>query len=316
MTRPASASDPFLVLAQAGVLHELQRGGAHARRDVRVAVAVAADPGAEAQQRRHRDVVVGVRRADRRLEVAVELGDDGGERRGEVDEPGLDLVEHGRRHRAQLVGDPHLLHGGGDLTTQLVLLDARRPVLVELAQQGEDAGELVDRRAPPRLGRVRGEDEAHLGGGERVAQLLGGRAVGGELGDGGVQRAAARAGSLVEALDAAHAVEVLGEVHEQKPPREHADEQDDVGEVEVLDQLGELVRGGGVATARARAEVDGAAVQHERLRSLDGADHLVEDAAEQLLVVGVRAAGGVHEGDGVHVAVESTSAPCGRLTDL
>ena len=161
-----------------------------------------------------------------------------------------------------------------------------------------------------------GEDEAHLGGGERLAQLLGGRAVGGELGDGGVQRAAPRAGSLVEAVDAAHAVEVLGEVHEQKPPREHADEQDDVGEVEVLDQLGELVGGGGVAAARAGAEVDRSAMQRERVRSLDGADHLVEDAAEQLLVVGVGAAGAVEEGDGVHVAVESTSAPCGGLTDL
>ena len=78
------------------------------------------------------------------------------------------------------------------------------------------------------------------------------------------------------------------------------------GEVETLDELRELVRRAGVAAARALAEVDRLAVQLERLRSLDGADDLVEDAAEQRLVVGVRAAGGVHEGDGVHVAVEST----------
>ena len=71
-------------------------------------------------------------------------------------------------------------------------------------------------------------------------------------------------------------------------------------QLEVRDELRELVGGGGVAAARALAELDRAAVQRERLGSLDGADDLVEDAAEQRLVVGVRAAGGVEEGDGVH----------------
>ncbi len=167
------------------------------------------------------------------------------------------------------------------------------PALVELAQQREDACELADGRVAPRLRRVCGEDEAHLGLGERLVQLRGARALGGELRDRGVQRAAARTGRGVELADAAHAVEVLGEVHELKPAREHADEQHDLGQLEAGDELRELVRRGGVAAARALAELDRAAVQLERLRSLDRADDLVEDAAEQRLVVGVRAALGV-----------------------
>ena len=192
--RLPSAADRRLVVSQAGVLHQRERRGGHLRRHVGVAVAVAADPGAEAQQRRHRHVGVRVRLADRRLEVAVDLGHDLGERRAEVDEPGADLVEHGRRHRAQLVGAPHLLHRGRDLAADLLLLAVPGTALVELAQQREDAPELADGRVAPGLGRMRGEDEPHLGGGERLVQLLGARAVGGELGDGGVQRAAARPG--------------------------------------------------------------------------------------------------------------------------
>ncbi|MGH2900132.1 MAG: hypothetical protein ACRDMZ_15765 [Solirubrobacteraceae bacterium] len=40
-------------------------------------------------------------------------------------------------------------------------------------------------------------------------------------------------------------------------------------------------------------------MQHARLGSLDGADDLVEDAAEQLLVVGICSALLVCRGDGV-----------------
>jgi hypothetical protein len=108
-----------------------------------------------------------------------------------------------------------------------------------------------------------------------------------------VQRAAARVGPGVELADAAHAVEVLGEVHELKPAREHADEQHDRGQLEARDEPRELVGGFGVAATRALAELDRAAVQLECRRPLDRADDLVEDAAEQRLVVGVRAILGV-----------------------
>ena len=301
----AERRDALLVLAQAGVPHQLERGAGHARRDVRVAVAVAADPRSERQQRRDRHVGVRVRRADRRLEVAVDVRHDGGERRREVDEPGADLVEHRRRDGAQLVGDPHLLHGGGDLAPQVHLLDARRPALVELAQQREDARELGDRRATAGLGRVGGEDEAHLGGGERLQQLVGARAVGGELRDGRVQRAASRAGPLVEGADPAHAIEVLGEVHEQKPARQHPDQQHDLGELEAATSCASW-SAASASPLRERSPRSIALRSNcQRFGALDGADDLVEDAAEQRLVVGVAAGARFGCGDGAHV-IEGT----------
>jgi hypothetical protein len=123
--------DRLLEVRQAGVLHEPQRCGGHLGRDVRVAVAVAAHPRAERQQRRHDDVLAGVAVADRCVEVAVQRGHDLDERRGEVDEAGRDLVEDGRRDGAQLVGGPQLLDRGLDAAAHLLALAGHGDALVE-----------------------------------------------------------------------------------------------------------------------------------------------------------------------------------------
>ena len=109
----------------------------------------------------------------------------------------------------------------------LLLLAGHRQPLVERAQHREDARELVDRRAPARLGRVGGHDELHLGLGERVVQLARARPARGQARDRVAQRAAPRRGRLgqLARAQAPDAVVVLGEVHELVPARQHPDEQ-------------------------------------------------------------------------------------------
>ena len=85
----------------------------------------------------------------------------------------MDLVEHGGGGGADLVGAPQLLDRAGDRAARLGLVAGHRRALVEVAQAREDARELLDRRAPPRLGRVGGHDEPQLGAVEHLAQLGG-----------------------------------------------------------------------------------------------------------------------------------------------
>ena len=149
----------------------------HGGRHVRVAVAVAADPRAEGQQRRHDRRLVRVGLRDSRLEVAVERGHLVGERRLEEDEPTAHLVEDRRRHGAQLVRAPQLLHGRQQPPARPGHGAGQPRALVELAQDGEDARELLERRATARLRRMGGEDEPQLGAPQQHAQLRGARAL-------------------------------------------------------------------------------------------------------------------------------------------
>ena len=95
--------------------HEPERLARHRRCDVGVAVAVAADPGAERQQRRDDDAGTGIGGLDGVLELSVQARYDVEQRRVEVDEPGAHLVEGGRRDRANLVRAPQLLDGARQL---------------------------------------------------------------------------------------------------------------------------------------------------------------------------------------------------------
>ena len=197
---------------------------------------------AERQQRRHRDLLAREALLDRGLELAVELGHHAVQRRGEVDEPGVDLVARGGGGGAHLVGAPQLLDRAGDRAPRLGLVGGHRRALVEVAQAREDARELLDRRAPPRLGRVGGHDEPQLGAREHLAQLGGGRAALGEVLDRGAQRAGARrvAEPVLAPAQPPHALVVLGEVDELEPARERAHQHLGVVEPEPRDQLLEL----------------------------------------------------------------------------
>ena len=283
--------DPALEQVQAGGAHHLERLRGDRRGDARVAVAVAAHPRAERQQRRHADLLAGVGLLDRRLELAVELGHDPVQRRGEVDEPGVDLVERGGGGGAHLVGAPQLLDRAGDRAPGGRLVAGHGRALVEVAQAGEDARELLDRRAPPRLGRVRGHDEPQLGALERRAQLVRGRAALGEVADRVAQRAGARrvAEPALAPAQAPDALVVLREVEELEPTRERAHQHLGVVERQRGDELLELASGGVLARARALAERGGALVEVHRIGALARRQDGGEQLAQERLVVHERA---------------------------
>ena len=151
---------------EALVAHQLERLARDVGGDVRIAVAVAADPGAEGEQRRDLDLGAGIDGGDRRLQIAVDDRHLVGERAEEVDESRPDLVEDRRRHGAQLVGAPELLHRPEQPASREVDPRRRQRAAVEVAEDGEDPGELAEGRPPARLGRMRGEHEPDLGGRE------------------------------------------------------------------------------------------------------------------------------------------------------
>ena len=272
---------------QAGPPHHLKRLRGDRGGDVGVAVAVPAHPRPEREQRRHRDLLAREGRLDRRLELAVELRHDAVQRRGEVDEPGVDLVARGGGGRAHLVGPPELLDRSRERAVGGRLVPGHGRALVEVAQAGEDAGELLDRRAPPRLGGVCGHDQPELGAGEHVAQLIGGRAALGEVLDRGAQGAGTRRAGVraLAAAQAADALVVLGQIDELEPARERAHEHLRVVERERGDELLELACGAVVARPRALAERGGALVQRDGRLSLAGGEYRGEELEQELPVV-------------------------------
>ena len=279
--------DPRLQQVQTRNAHHLQRGRGHPGRDVRVAVAIAAHPRPERDQRRHRDPLARIALLDRRLELAVELRHHAVQRRGEVDEPAVDLVGGGGGGGADLVGAPQLLDRAGDRAAGLGLVVGHRRALVQIPQPREDARELLDRGPAPRLGRVGGHDEPELGALEHLPQLARRHAPLGEVCHRGAQGAGA--GRVAEpALAPAqppHALVVLGQVHELEPARQRPHQHLGVLERQRADQLLELARGGEIARAPALAQRGGALVQRDGLLALAGGEHGGEQLAQERLVV-------------------------------
>ena len=162
---------PALQERQAAVAHQVQRLQRHLGRHVRVAVAVAADPGAEAQQRGHRHAA-GVGAGHGGLQVAVDPRHGVGQRGLEVDDAAAHLVDHRQRGGPQLVRAPQLLHGRAQPVARG--LHGAGQVLAALVQQpqlGEHAGQLLQRGPAAGLGGVRGQHQPHLGLLQQLAQL-------------------------------------------------------------------------------------------------------------------------------------------------
>ncbi len=249
--------------AQALLAHDVQRGHGGLRAHQRVAVAVAADPRAERQQRRHGDVLARVGLCERLLEVPIDPRDRLAQRGGEVQQAAAHLVDHGQLAGSDLVGAPQLLHRGQQLPAGL--RDVRRGPLVEVAQDAEDAGELVDRRAPPGLGGVGGHDQAQLGAGQQGGDLGGAVAARGQLGDRLAQGAGAhRAARLgVAPPQPPHAFVVHGQVDELEQARERPHHDRRLVGVQARDHVGQPVGSGLVAVARGPRQL------HRRIHQLD-----------------------------------------------
>src|ERR1700759_1694673 len=74
---------------------------------------------------------------------------------------------------AQIVGPPQLRYRGEQAPPSIA--GGEMIALVELAQDAEHPSQLVDRRAPPRLGGVGGHDQPQLGRGEHLPEIVGTR---------------------------------------------------------------------------------------------------------------------------------------------
>ena len=137
-------------------------------RDVRVAVAVAAHPGAELDPARGRlDRRVGFRQ--RALELVLQQRHRFPKRGVEIPEAGADLVGDLGPRGARAVGEPER----GDLPFQRARVGDAGDLVVQvrlgIAQALGEPPQLVEHGAPLRLGRVRGKDELDA---ELVEDLL------------------------------------------------------------------------------------------------------------------------------------------------
>ena len=191
--------------------------------DVGVAVAVAADPAAEAQRPRPR------RQLEARLpqlagELVEHVGDRGGGELVEVVDGVARLVDDVGAGDPDLVGLPEQVDRLFQPRQHLALgaLVAARPV--ERVEQRGDLAQLGEHGAARRLGRVRGEDRARLQPGEHRLDLVPRQLGGGDPRHRPGQPAAVAAAAGGEV---APAVDLLGDVGEvevggegaRQPPR-------------------------------------------------------------------------------------------------
>jgi hypothetical protein len=222
------------------------------------------------------------------LQFAVELRHDVHERRAEEDEARADLVEHRRRSRPEVVRSPQLLDRRPELEPCELEVAGQERALVEVAHEGEDAGELLHRRPAPRLGGMSGEHEANLRATEERLERTSARAPVREDPEPLLERSSPHGGAR---LRLAHpqtpdALVVLGQVHELQVSREGARQH--------LGLLGrgrgherrELLGGALPAGVKGLRESPDPLLEVERGPALVGDDHLAEQVPEQAHVVG------------------------------
>ena len=190
------------------------------RADVRVAVHIAADPGAEAQQRRQFDALA-VDRLDRIRERFVEHRQHAVQHAGEIEADVLDLVGDGRLVRRHFGGLPR----GGQRLADAGVVGAtfrRRAGAVDVRDQAlDDRAFLQQQRAPHRFGRMRGEHGFHAHPRQQCLQLRQADAVGAQFQQDRLQAARLRRAALALVVAAtADAMHALGHVGRAEVRRE------------------------------------------------------------------------------------------------
>ena len=136
------------------------------RGDVGVAVAVAADPCAHAQERRHAQAV------DALLQIGVELRDLAQEGRAIIAQRVLDLVAYGEARLAQQLGLPQLRDAGAQL--RFVLRQRLlRALMLARGEKREDRMFGVEQAPAPHFGRMRGEDRRDRAARQNARDLAG-----------------------------------------------------------------------------------------------------------------------------------------------
>ncbi len=179
----------------------------------RVAVSVAADPRAEAKERRgERRARAGAPRIQGAVEGAVDLGHASKQRLVEHGRYRPHLVERLRLGRAQLPGAPQDVDLLEKAAVGVVALARGAARVVEAVELLADAPDRRDDGSPAGLGRVRGEHGLHLEATDGLAQPARSEQAA-KVGDGGRERLAERL-AAVPLAQHPRAVVLLGEVRE------------------------------------------------------------------------------------------------------
>ena len=255
----------------------LKRPSGHLGGDVRVAVPVAADPGAEPD----RDLVgrqLDAEAPDLDGDLVEQVGHDAAEQLVEVVDDRACLVDGVGAVQPQLVGLPQQVHDLGEPALEPVLLVAGDPRIVALLEDLGDGPHLAQDGPPGGLRGVRREHGAQLEPVEDVADEVAVEVGVGEPGDRPVQRPA----RLCSGRELVDPVDLLGDVREVEVGVERAHELDRGDQVEVLEQAGELVRGAGpLVAACLLAQAPDLLDEVEEILALLAHDGLAEQPAEQ-----------------------------------
>ena len=220
-----------LVQRERGLAVDEQRVLGDGGGDVGVAVAVAAHPGAEAQQGGHGEGMARIVAGERRLEVGIDAGHDLPQRVLEVVEPVVHLVEDGGRALVDLFREPQRRDLLADAVLDLRALAGRQPRVVERLREAGQAAQLVEHGAAARFRGMRGEDGLDEQAVQPALQVLGGHAGGGRGRHRFRDRLLARGlraglgGGALALAQHAEAVALLGHVHEMEVRGERAHDQ-------------------------------------------------------------------------------------------
>ncbi len=259
-----------------------QRGAQGGGIDVRVAVAVAADPVAHAQERRH--LVAG----QRTLDVAVQLGDLRQEGARVVAERVFDLVADTQLGGAQHACLPQL----GDARAQRVFVVGQRTLAVQFVAHADRFGDRpfgIEDAAPLHLGRVRGQHRRHVGLGQHRGDVGGVQLGRVQPLETHRQRAFLQSAGRFVVRAAAHVVAVLGDVGQVREIAEGADHAHRLVARQVLQQPVEHRAGAGVLLQPVgHRQLAHPLDELERGLAFLFMDHLAEDAAEQADVLDQR----------------------------
>ena len=268
-------------------------------RDVGVAVAVAADPLAHAQEGRDRGRLAALRQ--RLLEVGIDARDLAQEGGLVVAQRVLDLVGHGELGEAQQARLPQLRDADADLRLVVGEFERRQRVgaagigllaqadLVARGQQQRDGALGVEDALALHLGRVRGEHRRQVAVGQRGHDLVGLHAGLADARQRGLQVAVGAFAGALGLGAAADQVAVFRQVGQVAEVAEGADHAHGLGRGQALEQVLERAVGGlvGIAAEGHRQRAD---LLHQfiALLALLLPDHIAEDAAQQADVVDQR----------------------------
>ena len=278
---------------------EAERAGAlqahrlveHVGCDVRVAVAVAADPRADAQERGHaRASPRGIEGVERVLDRRVEPGRLAEEGVVVIGEAVGDLVDDQEPLLAQHGGSPENEHRAPELVLDRRELAGIARGAVALVEEAGDLELACQRGLAPDLGRVSGEHRAHQRAVEDVAESLRRDARTARVLERIGERARARRGAgLHVGAVAPDVVLVLGDVGEMGEVAEGAHDRERLIGGETVERRLELAPGAGLVVAmEADRRLPDLLDERVGLLALLLAHRVAEDAPEQAYVVAQR----------------------------